>query len=75
MFETTAAGVYVVPEIVPPPEMTLQVPPAGEAVNAFVDVAQIAAFEVVLLAVPGSGFTVNVTSDVEPGQAPFEAMV
>ena len=63
------------PEIVPPPEITLHVPPAGVAVSAFVVVAQIAAFEVVLLAVPGSGFTVNVTSDVEPGQAPFDAIV
>ena len=59
----------------PPPETTLQEPPAGVPVNAFVELSQMAALEVVLLAVPGSASTVKVTSDVEPGQAPLAAIV
>ena len=73
--EATLAGVYVVPAMEPPPETTLQEPPAGVPVNAFVELSQMAALEVVLLAVPGLASTVKVTSDVEPGQAPLPAIV
>ncbi|CAM2790235.1 hypothetical protein FLPS103535_03365 [Flavobacterium psychrophilum] len=56
----TSAGVYVVPKIVPPPESTDQVPPAGVAVNALAVFSQIAAVLVVLvatMATVGTGVT------------------
>ena len=66
---------YVVPEIVPPPETTDQVPPAGVADNSLVVFSQIAAVLVVLVAVPENGFTVKVMSDVVAGHDPLAATV
>ena len=68
-------GVYVVPAIAPPPETIEYVPPAGVADNVFVPLAQMAAVVVVCAAVPANPLTVNVTSDVVAGQAPFAAIV
>jgi len=64
-----------VPEILPPPETTDHVPPAGAADRVLVPVSQIAAVLVVLLAVPAKAFTVKVTSDAVAAQLPLEAIV
>ena len=71
----TLAGVYVLPEILPPPLTTLHVPPAGVPVKAFVPVSQIPAVLVVLLAVPENGLTVKLRSLVVAGQEPLAAIV
>ncbi len=71
----TSSGVYVFPEILPPPETTDQLPPAGVANNVLVDVSQMAVEVVVLLAVPENGFTVKVTSEVVAAQEPLAATV
>ena len=61
--------------MLPPPETTLQVPPAGVAERLLVDVSQIAAVLVVLVAVPANGVTVKVTSESVAGQLPLAATV
>ena len=71
----TLAGVYVLPEMLPPPLTTLHVPPPGVPVRAFVLVSQMDAVLVVLLAVPEKSFTVKVRSLVVAGQAPFAGIV
>jgi cold shock CspA family protein len=72
--DVTFAAVYVFPEIVPPPETIVQVPPEGEPVNVFVPFPVIDAEEVVLLAT-GQGVTVKLTSEVEAKQVPLAAIV
>ena len=62
------------PEILPPPLTTLQVPPEGVAVNSFVLVSHIDAVLVVLFAGVLS-ITVNVLSLVEAAHAPDPAIV
>ena len=61
--------------MLPPPETTLQVPPAGVAERFLVDVSQIAALLVVLVAAPANGFTIKLTSEVLPAQLPVAATV
>ena len=51
VLEAILAGVYVFPEIVPPPETTDQVPPEGEPTKVFVWFSVIEAVFVVLEAV------------------------
>ena len=63
------------PEMLPPPEIIDQVPPAGAADSVLVPVSQIAAVLVVLLAVPAKAFTVKVTSHAVAAQLPLEATV
>ena len=72
VFEETSAGLYVEPLIEPPPVTMLGVPFPD---IVFVLVSQIAAVVVVLLAVPGSEFTVKSTLALLALQAPFLAMV
>ncbi|MNL84038.1 hypothetical protein D3C87_2118750 [compost metagenome] len=61
--------------MLPPPETTDQLPPAGVADKALVVFSQIAAVVVVLLAVPAKGFTVNITSEVVAPHDPLAATV
>jgi hypothetical protein len=68
------AGVYVVPEIDPPPLTIDQIPLAGVPVNAFVPVSHIGAVFNVFLAVSIT-FTINVASDVDAGQVPLAGIV
>jgi len=75
VFDATFGGVYVVPDILPPPLTILHVPPPGVPDKAFVLVSHIEAVLVVLLAVPNDGFTVNVLLLVVAGQAPLAGMV
>lgn len=59
----------------PPPLTMLHVPPDGEPTNAFDEVSQISAVEVVLTAAPGSTFTIKVASAVVAAHDPFAAIV
>ncbi|CAD0003664.1 hypothetical protein FLAT13_01792 [Flavobacterium salmonis] len=61
--------------MLPPPETTDQLPPAGVADKDLVVFSQIAVVVVVLLAVPANTFTVNVTSEVVAPHDPFAATV
>ena len=71
-----SAGVYVFPEIEPPPETIDQVPPFGAPVNVFVSASDIDTFEVVLSATTlQTGVTVKVTSSVVAAQSPSAAIV
>ncbi|MNR29187.1 hypothetical protein D3C85_1465590 [compost metagenome] len=61
--------------MLPPPETTDQLPPAGVADRALVVFSQIAVVEVVLLAVPANALTVNVTSELLAAHDPLAAIV
>ena len=61
--------------MVPPPETTDQVPPAGVADNDLVVFSQIAAVLVVLVAVPANAFTVKIASEVVAAHDPLAATV
>ncbi|CAD0000382.1 hypothetical protein FLAT13_01793 [Flavobacterium salmonis] len=61
--------------MLPPPETTDQLPPAGVADKALVVFSQIAVVVVVLLAVPANTFTVKVTSEVVAPHDPLAATV
>ena len=63
------------PTILPLPDVTLQLPPTGEAVKLFVLPSQIAVAKVVFEAATGVLFTVNEISLVVAGQAPLAATV
>ena len=71
MFVLISSGVYVVPEIEPPPETIEKVPPAGVAVNVFVCPSLIVAVAVVLSTTTsaGSGTGLKVTVVVDGSSA------
>ncbi len=61
--------------MLPPPDSTDQVPPAGLPANVLVSLSQMAVAVVVFTAAPGSEFTVKLTSAVVAGQLALAGMV